>query len=89
MDGWMAGWVGGWLENQFLKKTPSPKFGLESQLVTFDFRVCQYQLCHDIKTNNNMFKVMYKKKVYGNGNAHLKMCVCSSATEQLQKPLKW
>ena len=32
----MDGWVGGWLENEFLKKTPSPKFGLESQLGTFD-----------------------------------------------------
>ena len=26
-----------WLENEFLKKTPSPKFGLESLLGTFDF----------------------------------------------------
>ena len=32
----MDGWVGGWLENEFLKKTPSPKFGLESQLGTSD-----------------------------------------------------
>ena len=32
----MGGWVGGWLENEFLKKTPSPKFGLESQLGTSD-----------------------------------------------------
>ena len=28
MDGWMDGWVGGWLENEFLKKTPSPKLDL-------------------------------------------------------------
>ena len=28
--------MGGWLENEFLKKTPSPKFGLESQLGTSD-----------------------------------------------------
>ena len=32
----MDGWGGGWLENEFLKKTPSPKFGLESQLGTSD-----------------------------------------------------
>jgi len=32
---------GGRLENDFLKKTPSPKFGLESLLGTFDFGVCQ------------------------------------------------
>ena len=38
----MGGWVGGWLENEFLKKTPSPKFSLESQLGTSDFGVCQY-----------------------------------------------
>ena len=24
----MDGWVGGWLENEFLKKTPSPKLDL-------------------------------------------------------------
>ena len=35
------GWVGGWLENEFLKKTPGPKFGHESQLGTSDFGVCQ------------------------------------------------
>ena len=28
--------MGGWLENEFLKKTPSPKFELESQLGTSD-----------------------------------------------------
>ena len=33
--------MGGWLENEFLKKTPSPKFGLESLPGTFDFGVCQ------------------------------------------------
>ena len=38
----MGGWTDGWLANEFLKKTPSPKFGLESLLVTFDFGVCQY-----------------------------------------------
>ena len=37
----MDGWMGGWLENEFLKKTPSPKFGLESLLGTFDFGFCQ------------------------------------------------
>ena len=46
MGGWVGGWVGGrvggWLENEFLKKTPSPKFGLESQLGTSDFGVCQF-----------------------------------------------
>ena len=31
----------GWFENEFLKKTSSPKFGLESLLGTFDFGVCQ------------------------------------------------
>ena len=41
MDGWMGGWVDGWLENEFLKKTPNWKFGLESQLGTSDFGVCQ------------------------------------------------
>ena len=34
MGGGGDGWVGGWLENEFLKKTPSPKFRLESQLGT-------------------------------------------------------
>ena len=38
----MGGWVDGWLENEFLKKTPSPKFRLESLLGTFDFGVCQF-----------------------------------------------
>ena len=32
----MDQWMGGWLKNEFLKKTPSPKFGLESQLGTSD-----------------------------------------------------
>ena len=32
----------GWLENEFLKKTPSSKFGLESQLGSSDFRICQF-----------------------------------------------
>ena len=32
----MYGGVGGWVENEFLKKTPSPKIGLESQLGTSD-----------------------------------------------------
>ena len=36
MDGGGGGWGGGWLENEILKKTPSPKFGLESQLGTSD-----------------------------------------------------
>ena len=36
--------MGGWLENVFLKKTASPKFGLESQLGTFDFGVCQNEV---------------------------------------------
>ena len=31
----------GWLEKEFLKKTPSPKFELDSLLRTFDFGVCQ------------------------------------------------
>ena len=31
-----GGFVGGWLENEFLMKTPSPKFGLESQRGTSD-----------------------------------------------------
>ena len=35
------GWMGGGLEIEFLKKTPSPKFGLEFLLGTFDFEVCQ------------------------------------------------
>ena len=38
------GWVGGWLENEFLKKTPSPKFGLESQLGTSDLEFVNNQL---------------------------------------------
>ena len=44
MERWMGelgGWVVEWLENEFLKKTPSQKFGLESQLGTSDFGVCQ------------------------------------------------
>ena len=39
----MGGWVGGWLENEFLKKTPSPKFGLESQLGTSDLEFVNEQ----------------------------------------------
>ena len=39
----MGRWVGGWLENDFLNKTSSPKFGLESQLGTSDFGVCQME----------------------------------------------
>ena len=41
MGGLEGGWVCGWLENEFLKKTPSPKFELESHLGTSDFGVCQ------------------------------------------------
>ena len=37
-----GGWLDEWLENDFLKKTPSPKFGLESQLGTYNFEVCPY-----------------------------------------------
>ena len=37
----MGGWECGWLENEFLKKTLSPKFGLESQLGTSELEVCQ------------------------------------------------
>ena len=37
MDGGVGGWMDGWSEKEFLKKTPSPKFGLESQLGTWDF----------------------------------------------------
>ena len=36
----MDGLVVGRLENDFLKKSPSPKFGLESQIGTYDFGVC-------------------------------------------------
>ena len=36
-----GGGMDGWLGNVFLKKTPSPKFGLESQLGTSYFGVCQ------------------------------------------------
>ena len=39
-----GGCMDGWLENEFLKKTPSPKFGLVSQLGTSDFGVCQFQV---------------------------------------------
>ena len=35
--------MGGWLENEFLKKTPSPKYGLVFLLGTSDFGVCQKQ----------------------------------------------
>ena len=34
---WVGGWLDGWLENEFQKKTPSPKFRLEPQLGTSDF----------------------------------------------------
>ena len=40
----MGGWVGGWLENEFLKKTPSPKFGLESQHGTSDLEFVNLNL---------------------------------------------
>ena len=33
--------MGGWLENELLKKTLSSKFGLEFQLGTSDFAVCE------------------------------------------------
>ena len=36
------------MENEFLKKTPSSKFGLESQLGTFDFGVCQKIFLKDL-----------------------------------------
>ena len=35
--------MGGWLENEFLKKTPSQKFGLESQLGTSDLEFVKNQ----------------------------------------------
>ena len=40
--GWVGGWMGGWLENEFLKKTPSPQFELESQLGTSDLEVVNF-----------------------------------------------
>ena len=46
--GWLGGWVGGWLENEFLKKTPSPKFGLESQLGTSDLEFVNFTTYFDI-----------------------------------------
>ena len=56
----MGGWMDGWLENEFLKKTPSPKFGLESQLGTSDFGVCQFQSWHVLN--------VFKKKMQGPTN---------------------
>ena len=53
VDGWAGGWMGGWLENEFLKETPSPKFGLESQLGTSNFGVCQYTFWHIILTDRH------------------------------------
>ena len=47
--------MGGWLENEFLKKTPSPKSGLESQFGTSDFGVCQ----HKYKLKNHMYRLHY------------------------------
>ena len=49
----MDGGVDGWLENEFLKKTPSPKFGLESQLGTSDLEF--------VKTNSEHLKIDNKK----------------------------
>ena len=36
--------MGGWLENEFLKKTPSPISGLESHLGTTEFGICQFAI---------------------------------------------
>ena len=47
----MGGWVGGWLENEFLKKTPSPKFGLESQLGTSDLEFVNIRTIVAIEKN--------------------------------------
>ena len=33
--------VDGWLEDEFLKKTQSPKYGLDFLLRTSDFGLCQ------------------------------------------------
>ena len=46
----------GWLENEFLKKTPSPKSGLESQLGTSDFGVCQFNKFNNINNINKFNK---------------------------------
>ena len=59
VDGLVGGLVGGWLENEFLKKTPSPKFGLGSLLGTFDFGVCQK---HKADRNQNAKRIRTKLK---------------------------
>ena len=46
VGGCVGGCVGGWLENEFLKKTPSPKFGLESQLGTSDLEFVKMKVVH-------------------------------------------
>ena len=50
----------GWLENEFLKKTPSPKFGLESLLGTFDFGV--YHFFFFLSEENGSDKKIHDKK---------------------------
>ena len=51
----MDGWVDGWLENEFLKKTPSPKFGLESQLGTSDLEFVNWMKIHQCKEHSQMW----------------------------------
>ena len=60
MGGWVGGWVDGWLENEFLKKTPSPKFGLESQFGTSDL-----EFVNTSKTEGESL-YDYVKKLYEN-----------------------
>ena len=61
--------MGGWLENEFLKKIPSPKFGLESQLGTSTLEFVKIQcpvLCIEIKLNLSIAK---KNANYVNGES--------------------
>ena len=47
------------LENEFLKKTPSPKFGLEFQLGTSNFGGCQFNLVlTKISLNKSILKFL-------------------------------
>ena len=55
--------MGGWSENEFLKKTLSLKFGIESQLGTSDLEfVKSFKLTSDFGQNQrkNSFKVFFK-----------------------------
>ena len=47
VGGWVGGWMGGWLENEFLKKTPSPNLDLSLSLGFFTLEFVNVQKCQE------------------------------------------